>query len=92
MSDTRELTDRVINMFPLRWTSRDVREGLCTLGECHKPVPGSFYEPQEIFALVESGQFGLVGGLPLPGNGDFETYELLREMSEKCWLARYGRE
>jgi hypothetical protein len=89
--DSRELTNRLINMYPnIRWSSSDVRDGLCGLEECHKALPGNFYQPLEIFRLVEEGRWN--GCREVPTNDDWEVHELLKVLTSQCWEERYGKD
>lgn len=52
MADLRKLTNETIRAYPVCFSSRDVREGICRLGDCHRAVPGLWYEPTEVLEGV----------------------------------------
>lgn len=79
-------------MYPsIRWSSADVREGLCQLEECHKALSESFYDPEEIFSAVMAGEWNRLGN-EIPQNGDWEVHDLLNLLTAKCWEERFGKD
>lgn len=61
----RELTENYLaDPVSAKWSSADVREGICRLEDCHRSVRGTEYTPEEVFNDLLSPYNGVHGTFP----------------------------